>query len=181
MGVYNCPSNNFYKLKGEITMELYKENGLKKGTFSKNPNKMDFESGHKTFDRQTNYLGTGNVLANTQHSSYIRSANDFDCPPLKDIKKGQLRDLDLKSFTYVTAVRLPYLVEKYIKEVTEDQPIILYQLRHFNNGEKKVDGYIITDTNYNHLATFVLNQRAYESVLEARKYLAIMPKENSTH
>ena len=38
-------------------MEMYKENGLKKIEWE-HPNKMKFESGHKTFDKQTISLST---------------------------------------------------------------------------------------------------------------------------
>ena len=37
-----------------------------------NPNKMHFESDYKLFNKQTNVISRGNVIANTQYSTYIR-------------------------------------------------------------------------------------------------------------
>ena len=37
-----------------------------------NGNKMKIETGHKTFDRQTNIISTGNIIANTLWGFFIR-------------------------------------------------------------------------------------------------------------
>jgi hypothetical protein len=156
-------------MKGEfLQMEMYRENGLKKIEWE-NSNKMKFESGHKTFDKQTNCLSTGNVISNTQLSFYIRSAKETINPVGQEVPEGHLRDFDLRQFN-----RLPSHVERFVKRVTEDKQVILYEFRHFNGNNKVVDGYVVTDTDYNHIQTFFMNNRAYKAVIEARKYIARM-------
>lgn len=150
-------------------MELYKENGLKKARYNARGTKMLIESGHKTFDKQTNCLTTGNVIANTQLSFFIRSFNETIDPVGHIVPKGRLRDYDLNHFS-----DMPSYIRRCVEYITEDIQVILYEIRHFNGISKVIDGYVVTDTNYKHIETFYVNLRACNAVNEARKYFAIM-------
>lgn len=119
-----------------------------------NPNKMLMESGHKTFDRQTNLITKGNVISNTQISGYIRPYNQTECNG-RTVKKGELQDFDLRKFG-----RLPYYVEEMVRTCAKDKTVILYMFFHRNAyNEKVVHGYIITNTNYNVIDIFVTGTR----------------------
>lgn len=72
---------------------------MKKAEFNKKGTKQLVDTGWKTFDRQTNYISTGNVIANTQLSSYIRPYRETECNGLT-FKPGELLMSDLKAFGY---------------------------------------------------------------------------------
>jgi hypothetical protein len=141
--------------------------GLKKIEWA-NPNKMKFESGHKLFDRQTNYLSTGNVIANTQFSSFIRAGNCTVSPVGEHVPEGVLQDFDLNPFK-----GLPRFIREFIRKVGKDKSVIMYELRHWYGRTKVVDGYVVTDADYKHLKTFYINKRARNAVDEALKYFSV--------
>ena len=107
------------------------------------PNRVDIHTGHATFDRQCDCLMTGNVIANTQLSYYIRPENQLECNG-RVHAPGHLREFDLKSFS------LPYHVRNAVLEATKDEIAILYEIRHWvgskrqDNLRKIVHGYILT-------------------------------------
>jgi len=118
-----------------------------------NPNRMVMETGHKTFDRQTNIVGTGNMIANTQHSSYIRPYTETKCWGPDEFPKGHLRNYDLAAFR-----SMPRNVRKKVESLTETNKVILYEFYHYNAGGwrgmnyQRVDrrithGYVVTDSN----------------------------------
>ncbi|MCG3655388.1 hypothetical protein L5F23_01565 [Aliarcobacter butzleri] len=51
---------------------------MKKFGYTSN-GKLKISTGFKTFDEQSNYLGTGNVIANTQFSWYLRPTYETEC------------------------------------------------------------------------------------------------------
>ena len=140
-----------------------------------NPNRMLMESGHKTFDRQTNCISTGNVIANTQLSFYIRPYSRVECNGRK-FPPGHLRNYDLK---WWTRPLLPSHVRNYVESVTKDEPVIVYQFHHFLSGgywgkeRRIVHGYVVTTADYELLKKFVTGP-TYKSGLvmdEATKYI----------
>jgi hypothetical protein len=72
-----------------------------------NEGKLKLSTGFKTFDKQTNYLGTGNVCANTQFSWYIRPTYETECNGFS-FKEGDLFKSDIKNF------RLSSYIEKMV-------------------------------------------------------------------
>ena len=128
-----------------------------------NGNKMKFESGFTTFDKQTNYISTGNVSANTQLSLYIRPRKETNNG---DFKVGELQAYDLKLFN-----NLPMYIKSYLNRIEEK--VILYEFRHRANGKKIVDGYVITDKEHNFICRWTVG-KTYKSELainEAMKYI----------
>ena len=103
-------------------------------------NHMIFESGHRAFDRQTNIITTGNVIADTQYSSYIRPFTETECNGFTN-EPGHLQDWDLDGFP-----SLPRWIRKKIEGITYDHAAILYEFRHYNGQDKQVDGYVLTST-----------------------------------
>jgi len=142
---------------------------MKKKTWD-NPNKMHFESLHKAFNRQTKIITTGNVIADTQISSYIRPFNMTRNPVGEEKEPGYLQNWDLKW------LNIPEHIKEFVRENGRDKYLIVYLFYHHNNGENIKDGVVVTEGhrgNYKHLKTFYLNntEKAISVVNEARKYI----------
>lgn len=116
-----------------------------------NLNRMKIETGHKTFDRQANCVGTGNRIANTQFSSHIRPRSCVECNGMQ-FPLGHLRDYD---FNWWTNPRLPLYVRKYVESVTKTKAVWLYQFHHWLKDKRIVHGYIVTDHDDGLLRKFV--------------------------
>jgi len=111
-----------------------------KAIFNKNGMKQLTNSGFKEFDKQTNLITYGNVIANTQNSSYIRAYNNTTCN-YNEFEKGYLQATDLQWFNGVN--------KEKVKELSKNEPVILYQFYIYNKKkEKDVIGWIVTDTKH---------------------------------
>lgn len=100
-------------------------------------------TGHKGFDSQSDYIGTGNISSNTQFSNYIRAYDTATTPVGQACKLGAMRAFDLKSFR---EMGLPRQVEHAVLDATQDSPAILYQFMHRDQGRRVVHGYVLTRT-----------------------------------
>ena len=94
---------------------------MKKAKFNKKGTKQLIDTGWKTFDRQTNCISTGNVIANTQLSLYIRPYRETECNGLS-FKPGELLEADLKAFGY----RPPDDVMDILRDKRRGKSVILY-------------------------------------------------------
>lgn len=142
---------------------------MKKVVFA-NPNKMLMESGHKTFDRQTNLVTTGNVIASTQYSGYIRPYEETECNG-RTVRKGELQNFDLRPFG-----RLPYHVEKEVRAYAKEKSVILYMFFHYNgSGNKIIHGYVITDTDHQLIESYVTGptHKSMNVIEECKQYVAV--------
>lgn len=120
---------------------------MKKFEYTNN-GKLKLSTGFKTFDTQTNYLGTGNVCANTQHSWYIRPTYETECNGFQ-FKEGELFKSDIKDF------RLSSYIEKMIKEFTDkNSGSILYSFFYRKRGEDINIGYLLTSKDKSKYRTF---------------------------
>lgn len=143
------------------------------------PNRMVFKSGHKAFDRRADYIAPGNCIGGCQFSSYIRPYSETQCNGLSR-PPGHLRDFDLEPFK---RLGIPDHVLKAVLSCTTTESIILYQIRHtvarrdpYSGATRRriIHGYIITDTQYNLIASFVTGP-TYKSewvIKEAIEYLS---------
>ncbi len=98
-------------------------------------------TGHKSFDKQIFGTGvmTGNVWGDVQTSNYIRGRKIIDCNGMP-FPEGHLQDFDLKLFQ-----NLPHPVVTIVRGLApETEPVILYEIHHWNGDEKVVHGYIVT-------------------------------------
>lgn len=136
----------------------------------KTPNKMLFESEHKTFNKQTNLITTGNVWANTQRSSYIRPSNQTICNGFNR-PIVELQNYDLENMSHI----LPQSTISAIKQLVDaNNGGIVYAFFHVHKKRKILHGVILTDKAHNHLKTFVNPWYApkSDSVLnECKKYI----------
>lgn len=104
---------------------------------------MSVITGHKTFDRYANYIGSGNVTSNVQFSSYIRPESHMLRPDGVRVPPGSLRDFDLRPFR---KAGLPAFVERAVLNATKHEPAILYRFSHPQQNPRRsvVDGYVLT-------------------------------------
>ena len=126
-----------------------------------NGNKMKFESGFSTFDKQTNYISKGAVISNTQYSSYIRG-NEF-------------KAYDLKLFK-----NLPNFIRNILNQI--NYQTILYEFSHtsyhedYYTGKSKhkiIDGYVLTTVDGHLISKWILGKtkKSELAVNEAIKYI----------
>lgn len=112
---------------------------MKKSNFyswSKNGMKMIINSDFKEFNKQTNCISSGNVIANTMWGLYIRPYNETECNGLT-FKEGELFESDLKHFNISRAYK------EYIKSL--NRQIVLYEIFIYRNGKKDIIGWLIED------------------------------------
>ena len=132
------------------------------------PNRMRFESLHKTFNRQVSMIGTGNQIGNTVLSSYIRPYNKIECNGFERPPRV-LQEYDLESIVK----EAPRIAKDWVRQNGREKSFILYLFFHWRNHERIIHGAIITDSDHNHAQTFYF-RRGYKSesiIDEARKYV----------
>lgn len=105
--------------------------------------KQIVNTGLKIFDKQTNLISTGNVMANTQFSSFVRPYNKTEVNG-KTREPGALMCFDLQEFH-----KLPKAIDDLIRDVNRKDSVILYEFHYYSNKRKLIVGYIITDRYYN--------------------------------
>ena len=134
-----------------------------------NPNRMKFDSLHKTFNRQVDCISTGNVIGSVQYSSFIRPYTKTTNPVGEEKPQGYLQEWDLKWFREL----VPKWVLDIVRQYTREQYGILYVFKHNSNGRRIVHGAVLTDYDYRLLRKFYLNNNyKSESVVdEATKYI----------
>ena len=126
-----------------------------------NKNKMKFESGFATFDKQTNYIGKGAVISNTQQSDYIRG-NEF------------------KAYDLALFYNLPNFIRDILNQI--DYQTILYEFRHISYHEdyytgktkhKIIDGYVLTTIDGHLISKWIIGKtkKSELAVNEAIKYI----------
>ncbi|MCT7910286.1 hypothetical protein N5912_00445 [Arcobacter lacus] len=111
---------------------------MKKFGYTSN-GKLKISTGFKTFDEQSNYLGTGNVIANTQFSWYLRPTYETECNGFP-FKERELFESDIKKFQ---------LVNSYFRKIIEDFTdkyggSILYCFSYKKRKENVRIGYLLT-------------------------------------
>lgn len=113
------------------------------------------ESGFKKFDSQTNCISAGNVIANTQYSSYIR--------PYKEIlncgytgKEGDLTKFDMQHFS-----RIPDGIREVLIDKNREQSVILYEFCVYYDKVREVIGYILTDSDSKLVKSYALSSHGF--------------------
>ncbi len=111
-------------------------------SWSKDRMKMIINSDFKTFNKQTNCISKGNVIANTQYSGYIRPYTEIECNG-KINEKGFLRDYDLQFFG--EDCKNWSNIKDYVKSITTEKGCMLYEFSYYSssNHNRIVFGYIV--------------------------------------
>lgn len=141
-----------------------------------NDNQIDIDTGHKNFNRQTNTIATGNIIANTQYGKYIRSRYDTECNRFQ-FNEGDLQQYDLQHFK--RSFGLSDQIAHTIKQAADlHEGVIFYAFFHYQRRQKIVDGFVLTKThhhNYEHLTSFVTHRqfnKAYGIISTVRQYIS---------
>lgn len=135
------------------------------------------ESGHKTFDRQTTLVSTGNQIGNTVLGWFIRSFAETECNG-QTFKPGHLQNSDLARWP------VPFGIREIVQQLTDEHNgSILYQFFHYgytvrpgytyHEMIKIEDGWVLTTTRHDFLKQWVTGP-TYKSrwvVEEARLYV----------
>lgn len=107
---------------------------MKKAIFNKLGTKQLVDTGYKIFDNQTNYIGTGNVVANTMIGCYIRANWEG--------KAGVNFDIN---FFKIAGLRIPQALLDYFENELRPKSEILYCIfTRDKHGFKDVIGWILT-------------------------------------
>jgi hypothetical protein len=167
---------------------------VKKKVFDKTGNWMKINTGHKTFDRQTNIISNGNVIANTMTGLHIRS---WDTTRLSHIDEerplGHLFNFDIKPFDEYGALQRVYFrgtwwrVRDIIRELLENESGWLYAFHHYNGAMIKRNrvnhGLILT--HYNHVLwkTWVIGPtyKSWNVINECAKYVSFIDEAERAH
>lgn len=147
---------------------------MRKAIYDKTGMKQIINSGWKEFDNQTNCISTGNVISNTQYSSFIRPFRETECNGRTN-PCGHLMNFDLAPF------RNYYIPEK-IKSILLDKErkdsVILYMFYTTRQYRTVPFCWIVTDRDYNLLSSVVVTgygesaQKRYSACREAISYIA---------
>ena len=119
------------KGKGSNTMSKYY-------TWKKGGNKININTGFKSFDNYIVCISSGNCIGKGQISFYIRPYNETFCNG-KENKLGCLRDYDLSMFGNL----LDTTIKNKVKSITESVGCTLYAF----STKRGVFGYIIEQNN----------------------------------
>jgi len=116
------------------------------------PDRMLMQTGHATFDRQTNVISTGNIIANTQNAFYVRGELCVKCWGPKAYQPGELRDFDLGNWP-----KMPLSVRRAIVRMTTGRQDSIWasEFFHYNSHRCIIHGYIVTTSDHQLLDTFV--------------------------
>lgn len=137
-----------------------------------NGNKMKFESGFKAFDKQTQVISTGNVVARTQLSGFVRPKSETECNGfVRD--EGVLQKYDLEQ-GFLSSL-LPYRLKGDVAKLADENGGCIAYLFFYKkaSGQKEFIGLVITSKDYNHLKTFYLtnSNKHFAAVEEAKLYI----------
>ena len=136
------------------------------------PNRMKFESLHKTFNRRVSLITRGNQIGNTVLSFHIRAFNELECNGRVN-KPGHLQEYDLDNFKDSRFSPQLRGVKDFIRREGKTKKFILYVFFHYNGNRRITHGAVITDAEHNHVKSFLFNltRKSMSVIEEARKYI----------
>ena len=131
-----------------------------------NPNKMEFNSLHKTFNRQCKLISRGAQIGDVVVSSFVRPRKRIESHGQK-FPEGYLQEYDLNW------LELPESIRRWIRANAIEKGVWAYVFFHRVNGKKIIDGFVINDENHKNLLTiYARNNAKTRSIIdEAKKYI----------
>ena len=126
---------------------------MKKAVYNKYGTRQIIDSGWKEFDRQTNYISTGNVIASTQLSSFIRPWRQTECNGFTN-QCGHLMNYDLKQFD---RWRIPADLLVEIEDKNREESVILYMF-YTNTKDRDIKpfGWVLTTRDHKYINSRVV-------------------------
>lgn len=152
-----------------------------------NPNKMKIDTGHKTFDAQTDLISDGNIIAGTMVGFYVRPYEETKCYG-DPHPKGHLREFDLDGFkTRMGKQLIPNHVLRFIRTVSMIRGVAVYVFFHWYESSwggtrRMIHGVIVTTNDYEDpllLKKFVTGptHKSWQIMDAVRPYVARLPEE----
>jgi hypothetical protein len=157
-----------------------------------NPDKMHIETGHKTFDKQTVIITTGNVIAPTMYGTCVRSYHTYRNPVGQPCNPGKMQEFDLCSYGLRS---MPEIVRRAVVQFSLNRDVWVYEIFHsyrpriqntwtrgYRLGEwtKWVHGYLVTTMDHKQLYMWVCQDsfsKSFGVMAEVRKYLVDQEEE----
>lgn len=134
---------------------------------------MKFESGFRTFDNQTRCISTGNVVAHTQLSGFVRPKSETQCNGfVRD--QGVLQKYDLQQGFLSSFI--PHYLKSDVGKIADENGGCIAYLFFYRKAKERFKTYIglvITSKDHKHLKTFYLtnSQKHFAAVEEAKLYI----------
>ena len=147
---------------------------MKESIYNKRGTRQLVDSGWKLFDRQTTLLSTGNVIAGTQVSSFIRPWRQRECGGRVN-PKGHLTNFDMKPFRHF---RVPGHIETVINDRNRSDSVILYMFFVRKDDSVRPFGWALTTRNHELITSGVQRksgenfQKRYKALKEAIAYVS---------
>lgn len=146
---------------------------MKKAKFTANGMKQIIDSGYKLFDKQTNIICDGNVIANTEFGNFIRPWKEIECngrtnPP------GHLTKFDLEAFE---PHRIPKRLLDFLLDKNRDKAVILYMFFVVKNKHIVPFSFVITSSDYKLIDYAIIVRhgqswmKLYKATMEAISYI----------
>lgn len=109
---------------------------------------MTFQCAHTGFARAVTHpvhdnIGRGNVMSNTQSSTYVRSYDQTHCNGF-DFEPGRLREFDLGFF----GRDVPSSVLTMARSLTKTADVIVYRFFHWQRRVRITHGWLITNRDH---------------------------------
>jgi len=128
---------------------------------------MTFHCNHQGFTDAVNdpdwgYIGTGNVMSNTQRSNTME-CNGFSFEP------GRLQRFDLAFFNGA----IPAHVKHCVLRETATRDVILYRFFHYRRRDRVEHGWVVTERDHCLIARFVTGPTHKSHDVIAKAALAV--------
>lgn len=137
-----------------------------------NPNKMHFDSPHKTFNEQCSLITTGNQIGNIVYSNFVRPFSETECNGFTN-EPGHLQNYDITE--NIVGPTLSQNIREEIRKLTHDKGGIVYNFHHWNGNKRIDDGIVLTTKDYKLIKVWYVNKgwywRSRWAVDEAVKYI----------
>lgn len=146
---------------------------MKKAKFTADGMKQIINSGYKLFDKQTNDISVGNIIANTEFGNFIRPWKETECngrtnPP------GHLTKFDLEAFN---PHRIPKRLNDILLDKERDASVILYMFFVIKNKHIVPFSFVITSSDHKLIDYAIIVRygqswmKLYNATMEAISYI----------
>lgn len=147
---------------------------MKQYVWNRTGTKQIINSGWKEFDRQTDFIGTGNVESHTQYSLCVRPFGETECNGY-EFPEGHLMSVDLEPFQ---PFRIPGRILKILEDKNRRESYILYMF--FTTDKwKRIEPFCwaVTDYDYKLIDRYVIYgyrqnyRKRFDAAEEALNYI----------
>ena len=152
---------------------------MKERKYNKTKMKQIVDSHWKLFNKQTNLIASGNVIANTQYSNVIRPWKETECNGRTN-PFGRLMEFDLQGFKKHA---IPDRILNVIKDKNRENSLILYMFYVTKDGVTEPFCWLLTNTNNKYITHVIICRFAknfdkrVSAAKEAMSYICDLPDE----